>query len=219
MASAYEVLGLNHTATQTDVRRKYRQLALRHHPDKKGSTEEFQKIQNAYEALLEAIPDDKEPEFDGPSLTGRKDVWYKEQSQPSFHYLVSLGKHLCLDAEDIWNRHVDLVSLLRTQGRRDYEIHTNWMAEILSNLEEDGRVLEGRCLTLNGTAGEETELWSQRKRQVKDLQKNMITLLSSVQVIWAAYEDIKAQLEGQEKKLSSSEWKDVMEMLRKVAHP
>lgn len=50
----YAVLGVPRTATQDEVRRAYRLLARRHHPDvdkSAGSTQRFQKITEAYEVL------------------------------------------------------------------------------------------------------------------------------------------------------------------------
>ena len=54
----YEVLGISREASQGDIKKAYRKLALKHHPDKQ-STEEgrrqaseiFAKISNAYEIL------------------------------------------------------------------------------------------------------------------------------------------------------------------------
>lgn len=47
----YEVLGLSRTATEDEVRRAYRKLALKHHPDKGGDGEIFQTIGEAYAVL------------------------------------------------------------------------------------------------------------------------------------------------------------------------
>lgn len=56
----YEVLGLSKTATDEEVKKAYRQLAIRYHPDKvasmgeeaqKGAKEKFQKVQEAYENI------------------------------------------------------------------------------------------------------------------------------------------------------------------------
>ena len=38
LAEAYDVLELPHDASQDDAKRAYKKLALRHHPDKGGST-------------------------------------------------------------------------------------------------------------------------------------------------------------------------------------
>lgn len=56
MAENYAVLGLSAGASQDEVKAKYRELALRWHPDKnkdRDTTEEFKKIQSAYEAIMQ----------------------------------------------------------------------------------------------------------------------------------------------------------------------
>lgn len=58
--SDYHVLGLEPTATEEEIKKAYRQMAVRYHPDKvahmgeeyqKGAKEKFQKVQEAYEAI------------------------------------------------------------------------------------------------------------------------------------------------------------------------
>lgn len=56
VASAFQLLGLDVTAKQEEVRRAYRRLALQHHPDKNPGLQEeavkkFQQITHAYETL------------------------------------------------------------------------------------------------------------------------------------------------------------------------
>jgi DnaJ-domain-containing protein 1 len=52
-SSVYEVLGLDVSATDAEVRKAYRNLAMQHHPDKGGDKELFQTITEAYEKILE----------------------------------------------------------------------------------------------------------------------------------------------------------------------
>jgi DnaJ family protein A protein 2 len=47
----YEALGLPRTATKEDISRAYRQLALKHHPDKGGNPEDFKRITEAHSVL------------------------------------------------------------------------------------------------------------------------------------------------------------------------
>lgn len=58
--SDYKVLGIEPTASDEDVKKAYRQMAIKFHPDKvaqmgeeyqKGAKEKFQKIQEAYEEI------------------------------------------------------------------------------------------------------------------------------------------------------------------------
>jgi DnaJ-class molecular chaperone len=49
----YETLGVTETATQDEIKKAYRKLATKHHPDKGGDTATFQKIAAAYEVIGE----------------------------------------------------------------------------------------------------------------------------------------------------------------------
>ena len=63
LANAYKVLGISPTATDEEVKKAYRQLALRHHPDRvaslgddvrKTAEKKFQEINNAKEIVFKA---------------------------------------------------------------------------------------------------------------------------------------------------------------------
>lgn len=56
MVDYYEVLGIDKTASQNDIKKAYRKLALKHHPDRNPNNKEeaeaqFKKIGNAYQVL------------------------------------------------------------------------------------------------------------------------------------------------------------------------
>ena len=51
MENLYDILSVNETATQDEIKKSYRKLAMEHHPDKGGSEEKFKKISEAYETL------------------------------------------------------------------------------------------------------------------------------------------------------------------------
>lgn len=47
----YQTLGVSNTATQDEIKKAYRKLATKHHPDKGGDTAKFQEISRAYDIL------------------------------------------------------------------------------------------------------------------------------------------------------------------------
>jgi DnaJ homolog subfamily A member 2 len=47
----YEILGVEKDASQDDIRRSYKKLAMKLHPDRGGNQEKFQELQHAYEIL------------------------------------------------------------------------------------------------------------------------------------------------------------------------
>ena len=62
----YTTLGVDRTASKEEIKKAYRKLAMKHHPDrnqKEGSEEEFKKIKEAYETLID---DDKRKRYDNP---------------------------------------------------------------------------------------------------------------------------------------------------------
>merc|ERR1711879_881178 len=50
---AYAILGVDSNATDGDLKKAYRILAMQCHPDKGGDKEDFQELNNAYEKIME----------------------------------------------------------------------------------------------------------------------------------------------------------------------
>lgn len=51
MNDYYNILGVARTASQDDIKKAFRKLAMTHHPDKGGDAAQFQTINEAYETL------------------------------------------------------------------------------------------------------------------------------------------------------------------------
>ena len=60
LENAYKILGINKNTIEKDIKKAYRKLAIKYHPDKvaqlgeefqKGAKEKFQKVQDAYELV------------------------------------------------------------------------------------------------------------------------------------------------------------------------
>lgn len=60
----YNTLGVPRDADQDTIKKAYRKLAMKHHPDHGGDPNEFQKINEAYETLSNV---DKRFQYDNPS--------------------------------------------------------------------------------------------------------------------------------------------------------
>lgn len=60
----YNTLGVAKNATPDEIKKAYRKLASKHHPDKGGDTATFQKIQTAYDTLIDP---QKRSQHDNPS--------------------------------------------------------------------------------------------------------------------------------------------------------
>jgi DnaJ-class molecular chaperone len=63
----YGTLGVGRDADQSDIRKAYRKLALRHHPDKGGDADRFQRLTRAYEVLSD---EELRPIYDAHGMEG-----------------------------------------------------------------------------------------------------------------------------------------------------
>jgi len=67
MSDHYQTLGIDRSSSSDDIKKAYRKLASKHHPDKGGDKEKFQEIQKAYDILSD---DNKRQEYDNPQPQG-----------------------------------------------------------------------------------------------------------------------------------------------------
>lgn len=51
MSTPHQVLGVSPEATDDEIRTAYKRAAMKHHPDRGGSSEAFQAVHDAYAAL------------------------------------------------------------------------------------------------------------------------------------------------------------------------
>lgn len=59
----YQTLGVNRNATPEEIKKAYRSLAMKHHPDRGGDVNKFKEIQTAYDTLSD---DQKRAQYDNP---------------------------------------------------------------------------------------------------------------------------------------------------------
>lgn len=63
MSDHYNTLGVGKNANADDIKKAYRKMAAKHHPDRGGDTKHFQKIQEAYDTLSDPA---KKQQYDNP---------------------------------------------------------------------------------------------------------------------------------------------------------
>ena len=67
----YQTLGVNRTASDTEIKAAYRKLAMQYHPDRGGDSQRFSQINEAYEVLKDpqrrAQYDNPQPQGFGPN--------------------------------------------------------------------------------------------------------------------------------------------------------
>jgi curved DNA-binding protein len=59
----YKILGIEKTSSSEDIKKAYRSLAMKYHPDRGGDERKFQEIQEAYSVLSD---EQKRAEYDNP---------------------------------------------------------------------------------------------------------------------------------------------------------
>ena len=63
----YSILGVPRGASEADIKKAYRSLAMKHHPDRGGDQAKFQQVQEAYATLSDA---GKRQQYDNPQPQG-----------------------------------------------------------------------------------------------------------------------------------------------------
>ncbi|KAF6024384.1 DNAJB12 [Bugula neritina] len=95
----YEILGVSKDATDADLKKSYRKMALQFHPDKNkapGATEAFKSIGNAYAILSDSS---KRKQYD---LYGEEDV-HRPSSNRNGHHRHSHSFEADISPEDLFN--------------------------------------------------------------------------------------------------------------------
>lgn len=87
-SQAFQILELSNSASEDDIRKKYRELAKIYHPDNKktGSEEKFKQITNAYETLSKK---QESPHFNMPNMWNMNDFQHQEQSEIHLNITIS----------------------------------------------------------------------------------------------------------------------------------
>lgn len=73
MDDYYNILGVSRNASDNDIKKAYRKLAMKHHPDKGGDGQLFAKINQAYDTLKDP---QKKAVYDNPAPERQSQQWH-----------------------------------------------------------------------------------------------------------------------------------------------
>ena len=109
----YEILGVDRKASEQDIKKAYKKMALKFHPDKNkdpGAEEKFKEIAEAYEILADA---DKRANFDRFGEEGLKGNNFRRQNSEPNHYH---GAHFGFNGahRNGFGAHIDPFELFRS---------------------------------------------------------------------------------------------------------
>ncbi|EJF55828.1 DnaJ-domain-containing protein [Dichomitus squalens LYAD-421 SS1] len=78
----YAVLGLTSSCTASEIKKAYRMLSLKHHPDKGGIEEKFKQLSSAYEILSD---EEKKQAYDATLHRSYRQSWWWAQYNDDSH--------------------------------------------------------------------------------------------------------------------------------------
>jgi curved DNA-binding protein len=145
----YSTLGVDRNSSPDDIKKAYRKMAAKHHPDRGGSTAEFQKIEEAYRVLSD--PQQRQ-QHDNPSPFGSFHFDFGGGGNPfediinQFHrqarqriYTVTLS----LTLEQVAMGSTETIQLSTPQGVKTFQIKVPQAVEHGQQVRYEGLMQDG----------------------------------------------------------------------------
>ena len=132
----YSVLGVPKGASEEDIKRAYRKLAMQHHPDRGGDAAKFQQIQEAYDTLGDA---GKRQQYDHPQ---------PQHGGFQFHFNTSGGDPFAdIFAQFGFPGGGDPFAQMRQQQRRNKDLRIRINLSLAETLQEQNKTISVQTTT------------------------------------------------------------------------
>ncbi|MGC8710274.1 MAG: molecular chaperone DnaJ [Candidatus Micrarchaeia archaeon] len=156
----YEILGVPRSASLDDIKKAYRELALKYHPDRNKSKEAEEKFKEINEAYAVLGDEQKRKQYDAYGPAGFEQRYSEEDIFRGFNFdeiFKDLGINLGFDFSNS-----DFFGNFSQQGSRNREIGQSILYKLSITFEEAARGVEKeikfrhvkKCPRCNGTGGE-----------------------------------------------------------------
>lgn len=144
MKDYFTILGVNAEASEDDIKRAYRTLAMKHHPDRGGDQAKFQEIQEAYSVLTD-------PQRRAEWEAQRHGNPFGQGMPGGFHFNFNFGgPGQGFDINDIFNNfNGDPFAGFRNQQRRNRDLKVIVDLDLVSTLEPQKKHISVKHI--NGT--------------------------------------------------------------------
>jgi len=108
----YAVLGIDHDATSEQIKKAYKKLANKYHPDKGGDEEMFKRINQAYETLIDPL---KRQSYDITGIYEGTDAIHVKSARES----IELAVFNIINLNEANIEYVDIVQTIKQNIHND----------------------------------------------------------------------------------------------------
>ncbi len=145
----YSVLGVDRSASKDDIKKAYRKLAMKYHPDKnegnKDAEAKFKELSTAYETLSDV---GKKQAYDNPGMSGNSRFGFNVDDFFKDHFGGQTRHNFPRKGQDVRGQvNVSLYEML-SEGKKEVDLN---FSDICNKCEGTGVEIKTTCPSCNGS--------------------------------------------------------------------